>query len=62
MQCENPSKISIRRDSLETGCQTDMWAFTGRLPHFDMKLIEAVKGLVQEYWHNNSRPSSTKKM
>ena len=35
-----------------------MWAFTSRLPHFDMKLIEAVKGPIQEYWHNNSRPSS----
>ena len=38
-----------------------MWAFTGRLPHSDMKLIEAVKELVQEYWHDNSRPSSNQK-
>ena len=54
-------KYSIRRDSLETGCQIDMWAFTGRLPRSNMKLIEAIKGLVQEYWHNNSRPSSNQK-
>ena len=54
-------KYSIRRDRLETGCQTDMWAFTGRLPRSDMKLIEVVKGLVQEYWHDNSRPSSNQK-
>ena len=38
-----------------------MWAFIGRLPHSDMKLIEAIKGLVQEYWHDNSRPSSNQK-
>lgn len=38
-----------------------MWAFTGRLPCSDRKLIEAVKGLVQEYWHDNSRPSSNQK-
>ena len=38
-----------------------MWAITGRLPHFNMKLIEAVKGLVQEYWHDNNRPSSNQK-
>ena len=54
-------KYSIRRDSLETGCQTDMWAFTGRLPRSDMNLIETVKGLVQEYWHDNSRTSSNQK-
>ena len=38
-----------------------MWAFNGRLPHSDMKLIEVVKGLVQEYWHDKSRPSSNQK-
>ena len=38
-----------------------MWAFAVRLPHSDMKLIEAVKGLVQEYWHDNSRLSSNQK-
>ena len=38
-----------------------MWAFTGRLPHSDMKLIEAVKGLVQEYWHDNNITSSNQK-
>ena len=54
-------KYSIIRDSLDTSCQTDMWAFTGRLPHSDMNLIEVVKGLVQEYWHDNSRPSSNQK-
>ena len=38
-----------------------MWAFTGKLPRFDMKLIDAVKGLVQEFWHDNNRPSSNEK-
>ena len=38
-----------------------MWTFTGRLPRSDMKLIEAVKGLVQEHWHDNNRPSSNQK-
>ena len=26
-----------------------------------MKLIDAVKGMVQEFWHDNSRPSSNQK-
>ena len=38
-----------------------MRAFTGRLPHSDMKLIEAVKGLVQEFWNDNTRPYSNQK-
>jgi hypothetical protein len=38
-----------------------MWAFTGRLPHFVMKLIGAVKGLVHDFWHVNTRPSSNQK-
>jgi hypothetical protein len=54
-------KYSIRQYSLDTGFQTDMWAFTGRLPHSDMKLIEVVKALVQEFWHENNRPSSNQK-
>ena len=29
-------KYSIRQDSLDTSCQTNMWAFTHRLPRFDM--------------------------
>ena len=35
--------------------------FSGRFPHKDMKLVEAVKGLVHTFWHNNTRPSSNTK-
>ena len=35
-----------------------LWAFSSRLPRKDMKLVEAVKGLVQTFWHDNTRPSS----
>ena len=35
-----------------------LWAFSGRLPHKDMKLVEVVKGLVQAFWHDNTRTSS----
>ena len=38
-----------------------MWAFTSGLPHSDMKFIEATKGLVQEIWHDNTKPSSNQK-
>ena len=38
-----------------------MWAFIGRLSYFDMKLIGLVKGLEQDIWHENTRPSSNKK-
>ena len=46
-----------RREQLDSG-ETNVWSFVGRLPRSDMNLIDAVKGLVQEFWHDNSRPSS----
>ena len=49
-----------RREQLDFG-ETDVWSFVGRLPRSDMKLIDAVKGLVQEFWRDNSRPSSNQK-
>ena len=49
-----------RREQLESS-QTDVWSFIGRLPCSDMNPIDAVKGLVQEFWHDNSRPSSNQK-
>jgi hypothetical protein len=56
---KNSKKPSIRRDSLAIEGQMEkMWAFSGRLPCKDMKLVEAVKGLVQTFWHDNTRPSS----
>ena len=39
---------SIRREILET-IQTDFWSFSGRLSHFDMKLIDAIKGLMHNF-------------
>ena len=39
-------RYSIRREHLDTTDQTDFWAFIGRLPRRDMKLVDAVKGLV----------------
>ena len=49
-----------RREQLDFG-EIDVWSFVGRLPCSDMKLIDAVKGLVQEFWSDNSRPSSNQK-
>ena len=55
-------KYSMRRDSLDVEGQMEkLWAFSGRLPRKDMKLVEAVKGLVQTFWHDNTRPSSNTK-
>ena len=51
-------RYSIRREHLNTTAQTDFWAFIGRLPRLDMKLVDAVKGLVQSFWHDHTRPSS----
>ena len=40
-------KYSIRRDSLDIEGQMEkLWAFSGRLPCKDMKLVEVVKGLL----------------
>ena len=38
-----------------------LWAFSGSFPYKDMKLVEAVKGLMQTFWHDNTRPSSNTK-
>ena len=38
-----------------------LWAFSGRFPYKDMKLVEAVKGLVHTFWHDNTRPYSNMK-
>jgi len=55
-------KYSMRRDILDVEGQMDkLWAFSGRLPRKDMKLVEAVKGLVQSFWHDNTRPFSNTK-
>ena len=49
-----------RREQLNSG-ETNAWSFVGRLPCSDMNLIDAVKGLVQEFLHDNCRPSSNQK-
>jgi len=54
-------KYSAIREKLETPGQKDCWAFVGRLPRSDMKLIDAVKELVQKFWHDNTRPSSNQR-
>ena len=37
-----------RRGQLDSG-EIDVWSFVGRFPCSDMKLIDVVKGLVQEF-------------
>ena len=55
-------KISVRRDNLDVEGQMEtLWAFSSRLPHKYMKLVEAVKGLLHTFWHDNTRPSSNTK-
>jgi len=54
-------EYSNRQDSLDTGDTTNLWAFIGRLPCFEITLIGAVKGLVEDLWHDNTRPSSNQK-
>ena len=52
-------KYLVRRDNLDVEGQMEtLWTFSGRFPHKDMKLVEAVKGLVHTFWHDDARPSS----
>ena len=54
-------KSSVRRDNLGVEGQMEtLWGFSGRFGK-DMKLVEAVKGLVHMFWHDNTRPSSKTK-
>ena len=53
-------KYSVRRDNLDVEGQMEtLLAFSSRFPHKDMKLVEAVKGLVQTFWHDSTRPLLT---
>ena len=38
-----------------------LWEFSGRFPRNDMNIVEAVKGLVHMFWHDNTRHSSNTK-
>ena len=52
-------KYSVRRDNLDVeGKMETLWAFSGRFPCKDMKLVKEVKGLVHTFWHDNTRLSS----
>ena len=56
-------KYSVRRDNLDVEGQMEaLQAFSSRFPHKDMKLVKVVKGLVHMFWHDNTRPSSNKRM
>ena len=55
-------KYSLRRDILDVeGKMETLWAFSGRFPRKDMKLVEAVKGPEDTFWHDNTRPCSNTK-
>jgi hypothetical protein len=63
MKCniETIRRYSHRLDRFITGVPTYLWAFTGRLPYSDMKLIRVVKALVHDFWHDNTRSSCNQK-
>jgi len=54
-------RYCIRREHIEKTSQTDFWALISRLSRFNTKLIDAVKELVQGFWHHNTTPSSNQK-
>ena len=51
-------KYSHVREKLDSLGQIDCWAFIGRVPHSNMKLIDAVKELVQKFWPENTNIQS----
>ena len=56
---KNSKKNPIRRESLDIEGQMEkLWEFSGRLPHKDMNLVEAMKGLVHAFWHGNTNSCS----
>ena len=56
-------KYSVRRESHDLEEQKEtLWAFSSRFPRKDMKLVEAVKGLVPTFWHDNTRNFLTQRM
>ena len=44
-------KYSSIREQLDTVGEKDCWAFVGRLPRIDIKLIDVVKELVKMFWN-----------
>jgi hypothetical protein len=54
-------RYSIKRQILGNLGQKDYWAFICRIPCSNMKLIGVAKGLVQNFWHEHTNPSSNQK-
>ena len=55
---KNVQKYSVIGENLQIPGGKDCWAFVSRLPHWEMKLIDAIQVLVQTFWHDHARPSS----
>jgi len=49
------------REKHDTVGEKYFWAFVGRLPRIETKLIDVVKELVQMFWNENTRPSSNQR-
>ena len=54
-------RYSIKRQILGNLGQKYYWAFIGRIPCSNMKLIGVVEGLVKNFCHEHARPSSNQK-
>ena len=58
---KNVKKYFVIRENLETPGGKDCCDFVGRLPRPDMKQIDALKNLVQNFGHDHTIPSSNQR-
>ena len=54
-------KALVRREKIENSNETYFWSFQCRLPHKDKFIVNALRTLIENFWHDNKRASSNKK-
>jgi hypothetical protein len=51
------STVLSRRGRFDNPLQNNTWAFSGRLPLVDKKLMDNIKNEIPQFWHFQSRVS-----
>ena len=51
----------MRREKIENSNETYFWSFQGRLSHKDKVIVDALRTLIENFWHDTTRASPNQK-
>ena len=54
-------KALVRWEKIENSNETSFWSFQGRLPCKDKVIVDALRTLIENFWHENTRASPNQK-